>query len=67
MTDPVPPSLFEPDTAGLEGQVQIAASIAISLKRIADVMQGGPNKHARSMNTTLSEIAQHLVHLVAKK
>ena len=66
MPNPDLPNQFEPGTAGMEGQVQIAASIAISLKRIADVMQGA-GKNSRSMNATLAEIAQHLVHLVAKK
>ena len=50
-----------------KGEPDPVASIAISLKRIADVMQGGGDKYARSMNATLSEIAQHMVHLVAKK
>ena len=55
------PSLFEP---GCEGDA--TASIAISLKRIADVLQG-TGKNSRSISVTLDEMAQHLVHLVAKR
>ncbi len=60
------PSLFEPGALDSAGEPDAIASIAISLKRIADVMQG-TDKNSRSMNLTLSEIAQHLVHLVAKR